>query len=267
VPVAGVVTLNDWGPGRDLIVSAQGTGAATFAKVEGVQDFGDLDTGKSRQPYRTAEIVLGQGPNDAHVLSERDVQVVGNYRLEQIWRREPRRTWLPRAAINLNFTYDVQTEHANTWLRSVVDACWLAGVDYRISPHPAQDAQPFDADLLSHKIAPAPMRYMLQKSGVLVTRFSTVIYESIARGVPVIYHNPHGEKVWEQMPGYGTAIIVTRTTKELVAALGAAERIASGYREQATEFFMQQVDVDPSRPAHMRAADAIEAAIAAKQRI
>jgi hypothetical protein len=198
------------------------------------------------------------------VLADRRVQVVGNYRLEQIWQQEPRRTWVPTAAINLNFTYDVQVEHANSWLRSVLDACRLAGVDYVISPHPAQIPRPFDAGLLEHNVATAPMRHVIREAGVLVTRFSTVIYEAIARGIPVVYHNPHGEQVWERMAGYGTAILVTRSTRELAAALAEAERIAAGYRELASEFFLRQVDVDPQRPAFVRAADEIEAAITRK---
>ena len=39
-----VVVLNDWGPVKELIEAANQAGVVTFAKVEGVQDFDDLES-------------------------------------------------------------------------------------------------------------------------------------------------------------------------------------------------------------------------------
>ena len=73
---AGVVTLNDWGRLQRVISVANDAGIPTFAKVEGVQDFDDADTGRVRRPYRTAAVILGQGENDAQALPGQHVAVV-----------------------------------------------------------------------------------------------------------------------------------------------------------------------------------------------
>ena len=106
---AGVVTLNDWGRLQRVISVANDAGIPTFAKVEGVQDFDDADTGRVRRPYRTAAVILGQGENDAQALPGQHVAVVGSSRLERIWNAP---AVLPGSdvLVNLNFTYNVLSD-------------------------------------------------------------------------------------------------------------------------------------------------------------
>ena len=47
---AGLVVLNDWGYARPLVEACNDAGVPTFAKVEGVQDFDDIDTGGRAAP-------------------------------------------------------------------------------------------------------------------------------------------------------------------------------------------------------------------------
>ena len=65
---AAVVSLNDWGRLQPVLSLANDAGVPTFAKVEGVQDFDDVDTGRYRGAYRTAGVVLGQGENDVEAF-------------------------------------------------------------------------------------------------------------------------------------------------------------------------------------------------------
>ena len=117
---AAVVVLNDWARLREVVRDASDAGVPTFAKVEGVQDFDDVDTGE-RRPYRTAAVILGQGQNDADALPDKRVAVVGSTRLERIW-RGPAASGGDDALVNLNFTYNVLTDARERWLTSIVEA-------------------------------------------------------------------------------------------------------------------------------------------------
>jgi len=249
-----VVVMNDWGPSRELVEMAKQVGVTTFAKSEGVQDFRDRDTGRERRPYRLVDVVLGQGPNDVAALPGADVRVVGSTRLETAWRGEDS-TREPVVAVNLNFTYNVLTEHANDWLTSVVRACENAGLDYVVCPHPAQYKEHVDPALCEGRLATEPIRHLLLRAGVLVTRFSTVVYEAMARGVPSIYHNPHGEKVWDDDPR-GRPPTVTRTTATLVNALRSALDVEKPFSRDG---LFDQISVDPDSTPDQRAADAVVA--------
>ncbi len=244
-----VVSLNDWGPLKAALLDAHAHGVATFAKVEGVQDFEDVESTWERRPYRSAAVILAQGENDVAALPEKETAVVGSSRLERIWRQPPSERG-PHALVNLNFTFHVLTEQRDRWLTSVEEGLRAAGVAGLVSRHPAERGNVFGLP-----VATKPFRYEITRAGLLVTRFSTVAFEAIARGVPFVYHNPHGERfpTFQQPDG---AFPVTRDADELAAA--ARELIAwTDYRTIAREFFLRQVDVDPGRTPAQRAADVI----------
>ena len=254
--LAAVVVMNDWGPGRQLVLNAKSRAIPTFAKIEGVQDFGDRDTGWERRPYRTVDIVLGQGRNDQDALPDAPMHIVGNHRLEAAWRGAD--SFRERiVAINLNFTYNVQTEHANRWLKSVVSACVESDVDYVLCPHPAQLEELFDSELLLGKVSTEPIRHVLLRAGLLVTRFSTVVYEAMARGVPTIYHNPHGEKVWSRIARTSDALPVTNTTSELAHVIQQRLDPSRDFRIAAQNFFSEQISLHEGASAASRTAEAV----------
>jgi glycosyltransferase involved in cell wall biosynthesis len=97
--------------------------------------------------------------------------------------------------------------------------------------------------------------------GVLVSRFSTVPFEAIARGIPFVYHNPHGERVPTFTDPAG-AFLVSRSSNELAVAFTTALSWRDWYRDRAEKFFRRQVDVDDDRPSEVRAADVIVEEIA-----
>lgn len=254
---AAFVTLNDWGePLREIVLRANERGVPTFAKVEGVQDFEDLDVHWDRQAYRTAAVALCQGANDVAALNDRDCVIVGNSRLERIWRQPPAGVQGSRAIINLNFTYGVMEDARDAWLADAAAAAEEAGYEPLVSRHPAEHA-----DITGVPVAGEPMAHLLTSAGVLITRFSTVPFEAIARGVPFVYFNPHGERVaaFHQPDG---AFEIARDRPELVAALRRIRESEGGHRERAEAFFRAQVDIDAERSSAERAADAILARIA-----
>ena len=250
VRAAGLVVLNDWARSRPALDACNAAGVPTFAKVEGVQDFDDADTGQQRYPYLAATVVLGQGQNDLEALPERQVRIVGSTRLERIWRASPASPG-HHALVNLNFTYRVLEEHRRAWMESVEEGLRRAAIAAIVTRHPAERASRSRLPTTSK-----PFRYEINRAGVLVSRFSTVPFEAMARGVPFVYHNPHGERVPTFAEPHG-AFLISRSAEELAAALRTALTWRTNYRERAEKFFRRQVDIDDSRPSEVRAADVI----------
>jgi hypothetical protein len=253
-----LLVLNDWGVNtKPLVERAAETGTLTIAKVEGAQDFDDLDVGRSRDAYRTSQVIFGQGLNDDEALTGCDVRIVGSSRLEGIWNQPARRPPPAKAVINLNFTYGVLEEERDLWLSTAVEGCRSAGVPFVLSVHPAEKS-----DLGGeYPVADQPVRHLLTQSSVLISRFSTVPFEAMARGVPFVYHNPHKEKVGA-FADPGGAFEISHDSRSLAVALAEASKWNSDYRNRAEAFLRRQVDIHPDRPSAVRAADVIDSLIA-----
>ncbi|MFN3255111.1 MAG: glycosyltransferase [Ilumatobacter sp.] len=250
---SAMLTLNDWGPTIPLAKLAAQRGALSIAKVEGVQDFEDADTGRIRRAYRRSDLVLCQGQNDVTALNGEITAVVGNSRLQNVWEEGERSFGTSRTAvINSNFTYNVLTGEKTGWLESVLKACRLANVRPLISQHHADGG--LDADL---PIATRPMKWLLKyEADLLISRFSTVPFEAMARGVPFVYHNPHDEKV----PTFrtpGGSFATSASVHELAEAIDTALEWRGTYRERSAEFFAAQVSIDDSLTPAERAAQCI----------
>ena len=99
------------------------------------------------------------------------------------------------------------------------------------------------------------MAHLLTTAGVLVSRFSTVPFEAMARGVPFVYHNPHGEKVPTFTQPHG-AFDITTSSDGLANALGSLDSAGANHRERSEAFFRAQISIEET-PAFIRAADAI----------
>ena len=248
---AAVITMKDWAGYAPLVEAANDAGIPTFAKVEGAQDFHDVDTAKPRNPYRTAQQILCQGRNDYEALTEMTRTIVGSTRLERLW-------WAPSpnppsdlAVINLNFTYGMLTSARDLWLSSAIDGCERAGIPYVISVHPAEKARN------PHPKASAiSASRLLRHATVLISRFSTLPYEAMARGVPFIYHNPHEESVPAFKNPLG-AFPTSFNASGLETALGSIAQPRDTVRIQVEEFFSLQIDIDPKRRSEVRAVDSI----------
>ncbi len=250
--ITAFVTLNDWGAeGREYVEVCNALGVTTFGKVEGAQDFEDDDITRERHAYRRVRHLLCQGQNDVDATPGQHHLMVGSTRLERIWNEPAVREPTRRVVANVNFTYGVLTEARDAWIGDVADGCARVGVPLVASMHPAE--RPLGQDI---EVASIRMVELLKDSSVLISRFSTVPFEAMARGVPFIYHNPHGETV----PTFKTsdgAFWVSTTADELADALVEADTHMPGYRAMAEPFLMRQISIDNSVPSEVRAADAI----------
>ena len=252
--VAGIVTLNDWGEEpHAAIVAANEQGVPTFAKVEGVQDFNDIDVPRVRNPYRTVRHVLCQGRSDAKALADAaDTHIVGNSRLEAIWNNPGRHAVSDLIVVNVNFTWGVLEEARSIWMDTVVAATKGLGYHTVFSLHPAEKSRPDGVE-----ISNLPMRHLLTQASVLISRFSTVPFEAMARGVPFVYHNPHDEAV-PTFHDPGGAFEITTTAEELAAEIESSRQWVGHYRDRCEAFFREQIDIDPHTRSASRSAEAIK---------
>ncbi len=248
------VAMNDWGePSRAVYHLARVRDVPSFAKVEGVQDFTDVDTGRIRLPYMAADHVLVQGDNDLAALGRKQLHVVGNANMETAWNQGPATGGRNgEVVINSNFTYGVLTDKRDQFLAEAVEAVLAAGFEPVISQHPAD--RPLPGTYAGYRTSRS-MSDMLPACEAVVTRFSTVPFEAIAYGTPFVYFNPHFEKV----PTFASPDVAfehVHTAAKLTNALLAAIETRATYRETAEQYFRAQIDMT-GVPSAERAAHAI----------
>lgn len=246
-----VVTMKDWAGYGEIVSAARGAGVPTLAKVEGAQDFNDVDTPYARNAYRTADHILCQGKNDFDALDGNRF-IVGSTRLERLRHAPVMPITGDHVVINLNFTYGVLEEQRAEWIDGAVAACEQLKLPYTVAIHPAERR----SSRVPHA-STIPISRLLMRASTLVSRFSTVPFEAMARGIPFVYHNPHGETVSTFAHG-GDAFRTTVDTPQLVAALDEARGWRDDYRTRSAHFFSRQVDINPEVSAEDRAADVIQ---------
>lgn len=254
-----VICMCDWDvPVQRVVRAAKHIGIPTIGIVEGVQDFDDADTGRSRRAYKTVDHVLLPGRFDEKhfPVGSPTTKVVGLARLDDL--RSARRT--PSAdktvIINVNFTYNVLEDRREDWLEEVVQACEQLGVRYQISQHPSDTA-----NLNMYERSDDPLYTLLETGSCLVSRFSSVILESLAIGTPVIYHNSIDERVDKFNAPLG-AFEKSQTLEELKKAISRSLDIDQHeVRSRATNFLDLHCGFDLPNPSAKNTADAIVAVI------
>jgi len=252
-PPKVLVVQNDWRTAIRTLSSqlSDQFSTTTVSKVEGIQDFSDIDTGLDRQPYRHSDLILNLGPHDATAIGNRPHRVVGSTRLEHVL-YNPLPPVLPRQAlINLNFTFGVFEWEAESWVNKALDACGSTGWRPCVSAHPSQTMlrQPLP-------LSTNPASHLLARSGVLITRFSTLMFEALAAGVPIIYFNPHNERAGafiENHPG----IIFADSAQTLRSHLGDLSNRDRPTLDERIASLKPFLSVDPLLSSAKRTADAL----------
>jgi len=232
-----IFVMNDWGGVvAETVKLANDTGIPTVGLVEGVQDYLDthvehIGVGHKRKPYQTVKHPLVVGDYDTQFFNETKPVVVGSPRIENLLKTEYSTPARPLVCINSNFTDGVYTNIQKDWVEDVVLACNEIGVDYVISKHPA-DKIVFE----QHKVTDRNLYEILSESSLLVSRFSGAILESMAIGTPVIYYNPHGERVdcfKNSLDAYPIAKHRTHLAEAMTSVL-----LAEGFKKRdVTTFF------------------------------
>ena len=191
-----LLTFNDWEPvTRAVFHAASAANVQTAAIVEGIQDYQDSDTSRSREPYRNSDLVFVPGQFDAKFFTNerQTIKVSGVPRIAKLASMEaspPRPSGPPRVLINSNFSYGVLEAKRDEWLTAAVDAVLRKGMLPIVSRHPA------DRGTLFQQYETHESFYdVLETCDLTIQRFASGILEALARRKPVVYFNPHGEKV------------------------------------------------------------------------
>lgn len=240
--------MNDWGVHADVVSAARTASVPTFAKVEGTQDFHNVDTPRRTMPYTSVDHVLCQGPFDLRHRPERGV-VVGSSRLEALialaelsLREAPTPGYV---VANLNFSYGTRHYAARPWLRAATSAAEAASKSLRVSVHPAVEPPKGTA------LCEFPLAYELERASALVTRSSTALFDAAALGTPVVYFNPHRERCWRDLPFDGDVPEIRResTLREWLSS--------PSNGEWSRRWLLKHYLSAEAQPSEVRAADVI----------
>lgn len=191
-----IVVFNDWDPTvtRPAILAAQQAGILDIAIVEGIQDYNDCDTGRIRNPYKTAHNIILPCEFDKKYFfnSKSNIFVGGIPRIVDLWKKRIEYPYNPESpiVINANFTYNVLTDKRDEWVHSAVEACKKLGIEYVISKHPAERG-----DFSAYNVTNKTMYDAIWNGSLFISRFGSGIIEAIAMDRPVVYYNPHNEQV------------------------------------------------------------------------
>lgn len=235
----------DWdnGAGMRLIKESNAKGIPTIALVEGVQDFLDSDTFMLRKPYRHARHILLAGEHDRKYFpSTVSTRVVGVPRLFNLLVEPLSFPDRPLAIINANFSYGVFADIRNAWVANAVEGCKRAGIAYAISQHPADDG-----DYSEFYVAKDDMYTLIRNGSIVITRFGSTLIEALALGKPVVYHNPHNERVGSFKEPLG-AYSISRSAEELSKCLLRELARAGTVRQEAREFLQLHTNHDSCNP-------------------
>lgn len=178
---------NDWSSEeQDLIKAARQRGIPTTCLQEGCLDWGDAFARMEWVDYP-----MIQGAATLRYLHRTSCFATGNPRFDSL--RPLPLPEQPRVMINCNFTYNVHEDARARWMSDAIGACRDAGVQFFISQHP-RDVTEFPG-LPVLRSGAAVVHAHLADCSLLITRFSTIVYEALLLGRPVIYYNPHGERM------------------------------------------------------------------------
>ncbi len=224
-------------------------GKSTFSVVEGISDFSrvDFDLGRTL-PYRNSEIVFVSGEYDTGYFPDRETAFLTNYKVQNLISEKvsfPKRFTV---LVNVNFSYGVLvTKRMNYW-NEFIEAQKKMGFDYLVTKHPA--------DTSSDKVVPRSQlaqNDLIKKSSVFVSRFATGILEALNLGKPVIYFNPHGEKV-DKFDNPMGAFQIARNANELINCLNIVrDKISAGadFRSESENFLKFHLTGKNQLPEHL----------------
>lgn len=229
-----LVSFNDWDPiVRSIFLCAQKTNIATACIVEGIQDYLDSDTGQIRNAYRIADYVLLPGQHDRKYFSDspQQIRVVGVPRIFSLRNQKKKIDFRKKTAlINSNFSYGVLENRRDEWLNSAVEACLTAGYKPIVSRHPADRGNLYKEYQTKDDFYSA-----VSKTEVHISRFASGLLEALSLDRPVIYFNPHNERVDKFKSPMG-AYKEVKSKNELIDELKIISQFKNKYLKNAESF-------------------------------
>jgi hypothetical protein len=239
---------NDWGP---KFLKSE----LSRLKANGVLRVGVVEGARFAKPghYRNVDLTLCWGPSGAEMMPGGKV-VVGSPAIESSIRSAVETPAKPFILVNYKFARGA-AELGPQWARDAARAADAQGADYVISAHPLNVGE-----LAGLKLSHEPFVSLLNQATLLITRGSTVIYEALAGRVNVIYF-PIADEWRAEFADPMGAFTIAATEAELAAQVATHCRAPAFDVGRASAFMHRHVDIDPAKPAPIRMADALEAAL------
>lgn len=189
VPTTAAALLSsDWSVARrEFIRRCRGAGIPTLSIQEAV----NVDFDGPPHRMRWADAVCLSGPQALRYL-QRDVSfLTGNPRFDGYRPSPPPAK--PLVLINCNFILTLGGERGPGWMKQVLGVVRDLGLEYRVTKHPRDDTDLSGVQNVlpsgAYKIAD-----QLAACSILVSRDSSLPYEAMLTGRPVIYFDPYHEK-------------------------------------------------------------------------
>ncbi|MCK5677865.1 MAG: glycosyltransferase family 2 protein [Flavobacteriaceae bacterium] len=251
-----LICMNDWDKKvvHPLIVKAKQNKKKTIGIIEGINDFYDADIKWERHAYQTVEYLFMTGEHDRQFFENKKNKafVIGIPRLRELMLEEAKFPQKPLAVINVNFSYGVLEEQRDFWLDTVIEGCKKANIDYIITHHPADRA-----DLSQYNVSAENMYDTIRNGSISISRFGSIILESIAMGKPSIYHNPHNEKVNKFQDPMG-AYSLSFDSDSLADAIIYELSLDVDYRERANKFLDHHCNINSEKSSALLSAEKIQ---------
>jgi CDP-Glycerol:Poly(glycerophosphate) glycerophosphotransferase len=184
--ISVIILGNDWAREEKIICKwAKKNRIKTVCIQEGPLDF------STENRMRNAEYAFLQGAYFTNYLKRGKVIFTGNPRFPKYMPSSNKNKLENKIMVNCNFTYGVHEDKRDSWIHDIVDSCNALNIDYFISKHPRDRGDYSKYNVLESNAF--HLNEQLQNSDIVISRFSTVIYEALLRGKTVIYYNPHNE--------------------------------------------------------------------------
>jgi hypothetical protein len=253
------VFFNDWDPLQNKTVrQLRNRGIKTTSIVEGVSDFLKQNEGFTTKisPYRTTDYVSLPGKFDAQFFKDRSSQcyISGLPKVRLLYEERVKFPKKPLAVINVNFSYRVLTFRRQLFLKTAIEGCKLAGIDYIITQHPGDQAK-----LKGYNLTDKTMYDIIREGSIFISRFSGAIIESLAMGKPCVYHNPHNEqtlKFQEPMGAYSISDSSQSLAEAIKYELDRSSK--TPVREYSRKFMEYHVNIDDKILPSVRVSQIIE---------
>jgi len=230
-----VIVFNDFNEDfREALEFRNRLGMPSVCMVEGINDFLRIDFETPRYlPYRRCDYVFLAGQDDERYFKDRETFLVGLPIIEKLAEKTPQFPEKPLAVLNVNFTYGAHENKRREFVCLAEAAFEKAGVDWVITQHPMDKG-----NLSSFPKSNDTQYELIDQCSVFVSRFATGILEALASGKPVVYFNPHGEKVAKYTESLGAFEIATNVDELSNAIRNAVRDIENGvdFRERAQKF-------------------------------
>lgn len=214
----------------------------TACIVEGINDFKRIDFKEKRYlPYRRCDYVFLAGEHDRQYFADRKCYTIGMPNIENLLIKQPVFPEKSLIVLNVNFTYGCLEDKRDFFASEAKEVFDDLGLNWIITKHPMDNGH-FNGLNVSSKT----QYELIDECSIFVSRFATGIIEALACGKPVIYFNPHNEKV-DKFKEPLNAYYIANNKEELKEAIKRTQQeIESGidFRKKAENFLKKHASIN-----------------------